>query len=220
MTVFEDELTRLNGMVLAMGELVKEQINDSVRALVERETKLATKVVETEPQVDALDVELDEECIRLIARYQPVAADLRLITTAMKITTDLERMGDQAANIAKKAIDLNKEEILKPYIDIPQMSNVAQGMTRDALEAFVRRDKTLAVAVMAMDSKVDHLRDQVLNELSFYIAKDPSMAPRVLKIGFITQSLERIADHATNIAEMVIYLVEGRIVRHQAVPEE
>jgi phosphate transport system protein len=138
----------------------------------------------------------------------------------MKITTDLERMGDMAVNVAERAIELNEEPILKPYIDIPRMSQIGQGMTRDALDAFVRGDTKLAMDVIMRDDEVDDLKHQVLNELLFFMVQDPTTASRAMKISFVAQYLERIADHATNIAEMVIYLVEGKIIRHMALPEE
>ena len=206
-------------MVLRMGALVEGQVKDSVRALVERNDEMAGNVIEKDHQVNALDVQIDEECIKLIALMQPKAGDLRFITTAMKITTDLERMGDQAVNIAERALELNREPILKPYIDIPRMSQIVQGMTRDALDAFVRRDKKAAMDVIMRDDEVDDLKYAIFEELISYMVKDPSTVSRAMKISFVAQYLERIGDHATNISEMVIYLVEGRIIRHMAVPE-
>jgi phosphate transport system protein len=201
-----------------MGAMVESAVKDSINALVERDNDLAKKVIERDHQVNALDVEIDEESIRLIALMQPKAGDLRLITTAMKITTDLERMGDMAVNIAERALELNEEPLLKPYIDIPKMSSIAQGMTRDALDAFVRKDTKLAMEVIMRDDEVDDLKHQVLNELLFFMIQDPTTASRAMKISFLAQYLERIGDHATNIAEMVIYLVEGKIIRHTAPP--
>lgn len=220
MSVFDEELMRLKGRVLKMGAMVENAVRDSVRSLVERDNDLARSVIEKDHQVNALDVEIDEESIRLIALRQPKAGDLRFITTAMKVTTDLERMGDMAVNIAERALELNEEPILKPYIDIPRMSQIAQGMTRDALDSFVRRDKKLAMEVIMRDDEVDDLKHQVLRELLFFMMQDPTTASRAMKISFVAQYLERIADHATNIAEMVIYLVEGKIIRHMELPEE
>ena len=217
--IFDEELTKLREMVLRMGALVEGQVKDSVRALVERNDEMAGNVIEKDHQVNALDVQIDEECIKLIALMQPKAGDLRFITTAMKITTDLERMGDQAVNIAERALELNREPILKPYIDIPRMSQIVQGMTRDALDAFVRRDKKAAMDVIMRDDEVDDLKYAIFEELISYMVKDPSTVSRAMKISFVAQYLERIGDHATNISEMVIYLVEGRIIRHMAVPE-
>ncbi|HTR44416.1 MAG TPA: phosphate signaling complex protein PhoU [Thermodesulfovibrionales bacterium] len=218
MSLFDDELTGLKEKILRMGAMVESAVKDSINALVERDNDLAKRVIDRDHQVNALDVEIDEESIRLIALMQPKAGDLRLITTAMKITTDLERMGDMAVNIAERALELNEEPLLKPYIDIPKMSSIAQGMTRDALDAFVRKDTKLAMDVIMRDDEVDDLKHQVLNELLFFMIQDPTTASRAMKISFLAQYLERIGDHATNIAEMVIYLVEGKIIRHTAPP--
>lgn len=220
MSVFDEELMQLKGKVLKIGAMVEAAIRDSVHSLVDRNNELARKVIEHDHQINALDVEIDDESIKLIALRQPKAGDLRFITTAMKITTDLERMGDLAVNIAERALELNEEPILKPYIDIPRMSQLAQGMTRDALDAFVKRDKKLAMDVIMRDDEVDDLKHEVLRELLFFMVQDPTTASRAMKISFVAQYLERIADHATNIAEMVIYLVAGKIIRHMAFPQE
>jgi len=218
MTVFDDELQHLKEKLLKMGSLVEDSIKNSIHALVERDNALAHKVIDNDRLVNTLDVEIDEESIRLIALRQPMASDLRFITMAMKITTDMERMGDLAVNIAERALELNEEPVLKPYIDIPKMRTIAQGMTRDALDAFVRKDKNLAMDVIMRDDEVDDLKHDVLQELALYMSKDPSTVSRAMKVSFVAQYLERIADHATNIAEMVIYLVEGKIIRHMAPP--
>ena len=218
MTVFDDELQHLKEKLLKMGSLVEDAIKYSILSLVERDNTLAERVIDHDRMVNTLDVEIDEESIRLIALRQPKAGDLRFITMAMKITTDLERMGDMAVNIAERALELNQEPVLKPYIDIPKMREIAQGMTRDALNAFVRKDKNLAMDVIMRDDEVDDLKHDVLQELAFFMAQDPSTVFRAMKISFVAQYLERIADHATNIAEMVIYLVEGKIIRHMNLP--
>ena len=220
MSVLDEELMHLKEKILKMGAMVETAIRDSVNALVERDNELAKKIIEKDHQVNALDVEIDEESIRLIALRQPKAGDLRFITTAMKITTDLERMGDMAVNIAERALELNEDPILKPYIDIPRMKEIAQGMTRDALDAFVRKDKKLAMDVIMRDDEVDDLQHEVLKELAFFMVQDPTTVMRAMKISFITRYIERIADHATNIAEMVIYLVEGKIIRHMELPPQ
>lgn len=220
MSVFEEELQHLKEKLLRMGSLVEDAIKSSIQALVERDDALAHTIIENDRLVNTLDVEIDEESIRLIALKQPKAGDLRFITTAMKITTDLERMGDLAVNIAERALELNQEPILKPYIDIPRMSDIARKMTRDALDAFVRKDRRLAMDVIIRDDEVDDLKHSVLQELAFFMVQDPTTAYRAMKISFVAQYLERIADHATNIAEMVIYLVEGKIIRHMALPPE
>lgn len=220
MTVFDDELQHIKGKLLKMGSLVEDSIKSSVQSLVERDNELARRIIDRDRLVNTLDVEIDEESIRVIALRQPMAGDLRFITTAMKITSDLERMGDLAVNIAERALELNEEPILKPYIDIPRMKEIAQGMTRDALDAFVRKDKKLAMEVIMRDDEVDDLKHDVLQELAIFMVQDPSTVTRAMKISFVAQYLERIADHATNIAEMVIYLIEGKIIRHMALPAE
>ncbi len=220
MTVFDDELQQLKEKILKMGSLVEDALKNSIQALVDRDNAVARRVIDSDRVVNTLDVEIDEESIRLIALRQPMAGDLRFITTAMKITTDLERMGDLAVNIAERAIELNEEPILKPYIDIPRMREIAQGMMRDALDAFVRKDKRLAMDVIMRDDEVDDLKHEVLKELAFFMAQDPATVYRAMKISFVAQYLERLADHATNIAEMVIYLVEGKIIRHMVPPAE
>jgi phosphate transport system protein len=218
MSVFDEELMRLKEKVLKIGAMVEEAISNSVRSLVERDNELARSVIAKDHQVNALDVEIDEESIRLIALRQPMATDLRFITTAMKITTDLERMADLAVNIAERALELNEEPLLKPYIDIPRMAAIASGMTRNALDAFVNRDERVAMDVIIRDDEVDDLKHEVLQELAFFMTQDPSTVSRAMKISFVAQYLERFADHATNIAEMVIYLVKGKIIRHMEFP--
>jgi phosphate transport system protein len=220
MSIFDDELAALKGTILRMGALVEESIRESVRSLVERDNQAAQRVIDNDHIVNTLDVEIDEESIRLIAIRQPKATDLRFITTAMKITTDLERMGDLAVNIAERALELNDEPILKPYIDIPRMREIAQGMTRDALDAFVKRDARLARDVIIRDDEVDDLKHDVLQELAFFMVQDPTTVHRAMRVSFVAQYLERIADHATNIAEMVIYLIKGKIIRHTEPPEQ
>jgi len=217
-TVFERELEDLKGKVLKLGSMVEKAISDSIKSLVERNSKLAADVIDKDPQVNAIDVEIDEECIRLIALRQPCAGDLRLITTAMKITTDLERIGDLSVDICERALELNEEPPLKPYIDIPRMAEIAQGMVRNALDAFVKRDSALARDVLTRDDMVDNLNLQVFNELLFFMIQDPRTVSRAVKITYISKYIERIADHATNVAEMVVYLVEGKMIRHMAVP--
>ena len=220
MAIFDEELMHLKEKILKMGAMVETAIRDSINALVERDNELAKKIIERDHQINAFDVEIDEDSIRLIALRQPKAGDLRFITTAMKITTDMERMGDLAVNIAERALELNEEPILKPYIDIPRMREIAQRMTRDALDAFVRKDKKLAMDVIMRDDEVDDLKHEVLKELAFFMVQDPTTVTRAMKISFVAQYLERIADHATNIAEMVIYLVEGKIIRHMELPPQ
>ncbi len=173
MTVFDEELQHLTEMLLRMGSLVEDAIKYSIHSLVERDSALAQRVIENDHLVDNLDVAIDEESIRLIALRQPMAGDLRFITMAMKITTDLERMADLAVNIAERAIELNEEPVLKPYIDIPKMKEIVQGMTRDALDSFVRKDKKLATEVIMRDDEVDDLKHDILQELTFFMTRNP-----------------------------------------------
>ena len=211
---FHEELERLKQTVLAMGALVEEQIRNAVQALVDRDHALARHVQEKEREVNRYDAEIDERCIELLALHQPTAIDLRFIMTAMKTVTDLERMGDQAESIARRAIEVNREPQLKPYIDLPRMAERAQRMVKGTLDALVARDTTLARRVLEDDDEVDALNDQIFRELITYMAADPGTIPRAIRLILIARSLERIADHATNVAEMVIYLVESKLVRH------
>lgn len=218
MSVFDNELRNLKDRILRMGMVVESVIRDSIRSLVDRDNELAREVIRRDHQINALDVEIDEECIRLLALRQPKAGDLRFITTAMKITTDLERMGDLAEDICERALELNEEPPLKPYIDIPRMAEIAQGMLIDVLDAFVKKDSSMAYNVIGRDDEVDNLTVQIFNELMFFMVQDPKTISRAIKITYISKYLERIADHATNIAEMVIYMVEGKMIRHMESP--
>ncbi|MEK7363048.1 MAG: phosphate signaling complex protein PhoU [candidate division NC10 bacterium] len=211
---FHEELEGLKQTLLAMGALVEDQIHRVMRALVERDDGLAQEVIDRDRQVNAYDVEVDEKCVELLALHQPAAGDLRFITTAMKIVTDLERIGDQAVNIAQRAIELNREPQLKPYIDLPRMAESAARMVKESLDAFVNRDTALARRVCAEDAAVDALKEQVFRELLTFMMEDARTIPRAIRLILISRFLERVADHATNIAEMVIYLVEGKMVRH------
>jgi len=211
---FDDELKDLKAKLLRMGGMVEDQIQGALRALVERDTRLAREIIENDHQVNALDVEVDEDCLRLLALQQPTARDLRLVTTAMKISTELERMSDLAENVCERAIELNEEPQLKPYIDIPRMANWALQMVREALDAFVMSDAVLARKVTADDDFIDDLTQQLFRELLSFMIENPQTITRAIRITFIAKYLERIADHATNVAELVVYMVEGKIIRH------
>ena len=211
---FHEELDALKQTLLAMGGLVEDQIRRVMRALIERDDALAQEVIERDQQVNAYDVEVDETCVSLLALHQPAAGDLRFITTAMKIVTDLERMGDQAVNIAQRVLELNREPQLKPYIDLPRMAEKAQLMVKQSLDAFVARDTELARKVCAEDEEVDALKEQIFRELLTFMMEDARTIPRAIRLILISRFLERLADHATNIAEMVIYLVDAKMVRH------
>jgi phosphate transport system protein len=211
---FHEELDHLKQTLLAMGALVEDQIRRAMRALIDRDDALAKHVIERDREVNAYDLEIDEKCVELLALHQPAAGDLRFITTAMKIVTDLERIGDQAVNIAQRALELNLEPQLKPYIDLPRMADQAQRMVKESLDAFVARDTQLARRVCAEDAPVDALNHQIFRELLTFMMEDAKTIPRAIRLILIARFLERVADHATNIAEMVIYMVESKMVRH------
>ncbi|HTI53182.1 MAG TPA: phosphate signaling complex protein PhoU [Verrucomicrobiae bacterium] len=211
---FHEELEALKQTLLAMGGLVEDQIRRVMKALLERDDVVAQEVIERDRQVNTYDVEVDEQCVSLLALHQPAAGDLRFITTAMKIVTDLERIGDQAVNIAQRVIELNVEPQLKPYIDLPRMAEKAQRMVKESLDAFVARDTALARQVCGEDADVDALKEQIFRELLTFMMEDPRTIPRAIRLILISRFMERVADHATNIAEMVIYMVEGKMVRH------
>ena len=219
MGIFDDELRALRERVLKLGGMVEDAIRDSVKALVERDSDLAREVVKRDHLVNALDVGIDEECVRLIALRQPMARDLRLITTAMKITTDLERMGDLAVNIAERAIELNTEPQLKPFVNIPKMAEITQAMVRDALDSFVTGCSRLPYEVIKRDDEVDELTVRNFEELLGLMLQDPKIIPLAVKRTYIAKYLERIADHATNIAEMIIYMCKGKMIRHTDISE-
>jgi len=211
---FHEELEGVKHTLLAMGGLVEDQIRRAMKALLERDDALAQEVIDRDRQVNTYDVEIDEQCVSLLALHQPAAGDLRFITTAMKIVTDLERSGDQAVNIAQRVLELNREPRLKPYIDLPRMAERAQRMVKESLDAFVARDTALARRVCGEDAEVDALKEQIFRELLTFMMEDPRTIPRAIRVILISRFLERVADHATNIAEMVVYLVEGKMVRH------
>jgi phosphate transport system protein len=201
-----------------MAGLAEDQIDKALTALVTRDSTLARQVIERDHQVNAMDVEIDEDCIRLLALHQPAARDLRLVTTAMKIATELERISDLAENVCERAIELNEEPQLKPYIDIPRMGNLARMMVKESIDAFVKDDSTLARKVLTDDDSVDDLMEQLFRELLSFMLEDTRTITRAIRLSFIAKYLERMADHATNIAELVVYLVEGKIIRHTTPP--
>ena len=214
----DQELAELRSQILRMGALVEEQIEGSIKALVDRDVDLASRIIERDTLVNTMDVEIDENCMRLLALQAPAARDLRFVTTAMKISTELERMSDISENISERVIELNEEPQLKPYIDIPRMANWTMTMVRECLDAFVRSDAALARKVCADDDFVDNLTHQLFRELLSFMIENPATITRAIRLTFIGKSLERIADHATNIAELVIYMVEGKIIRHTIPP--
>lgn len=212
--IFDQELNDLRTRILAMGGKVEMMISESVSSLVNRDSALAERIIAMDHEINTLEVTVDEKCLELLALRQPAGRDLRFITLALKIVTDLERIGDQCANIAKRARELNDEPPLKPYIDIPRMAHWTETMLKEALDAFVRGDDELAIKVCKDDSFVDELNMQIQRELLTFMIEDPATISRALKLNYISKYLERIADHATNIAEMVIFMVKGKDIRH------
>ena len=209
----DHEFAALKEKLLTMSSLAASSVSNAVKALVERNDDLARQVEQADDQLDALEVELDELAIVLLSRG-PVASDLRLITVAMKITHNLERVGDEATTIARRAVDLNTEPQLKPYVDLPRMATMALEMLNDGLEAFVSRDSARARAVLPRDMDVDALHKQLQRELITFMLEQPNTITRCLHLMQISKRIERIADHATNIAEEVVFLYEGRDIRH------
>ena len=216
---FDEELSDLKTKLLRMAAQAEDQIDKALTALVTRDSALAREVIERDHLVNALDVEIDEESIRLLALHQPAARDLRLVTTAMKIATELERISDLAENVCERAIELNEEPQLKPYIDIPTMGNMARMMVKQSIDAFVKDDAALARKVLTDDDYVDDLMEQLFRELLSFMIEDARTITRAIRLSFIAKYLERMADHATNIAELVVYLVEGKIIRHTTPPQ-
>jgi phosphate transport system protein len=218
---YESQLGKLRSYVLEMGGLVEDQIAQAIRALLERDQRLARATIQRDHTVNRLDVEIDDLSLKLLALHQPAARDLRLITTALKITTDLERIGDLATHIAERAIELAAEPPLKPYVDIPAMASLASSMLHRSLDAFVRDDVDLALEVCASDDTIDTLHAQVVRDLLVIMGRDPASISRTMRLLFVSKYLERVGDHATNIAEMVIFMVKGRSIRHMdTVPRE
>jgi phosphate transport system protein len=211
---YERELQELGDRILFLGGTVEEMIARAMQSLVERDSDLARRVIESDRTVDSGELEIDHMSLNLLALRQPAASDLRFITTALKIVTDLERIGDLAVNIAERAIELNQEPPLKPYIDIPRMAQLVSDMVHKSLDAFVKRDVAQARSVLGADDAVDKLNVQIFRELLTYMIEEPKNITRALRITFIAKYLERMGDHATNISQMVIFMSEGRDVRH------
>ncbi len=211
---FDKEIEHLKELLLRMGAMVEDQINESIRALLERDTSVAQRVIDADTQVDHMELEIDQHTIELIAMMQPAAVDLRFVAAAMKITPELERIADLAVDVCERAMELNREPPLKPLIDIPRLARMAQDMVRQSLDAFVRRDPVLARAVIARDDEVDLLTEQSFRELLTYMLEDSRNISRAIRLTFIGKYFERMADGATNICEMVVYLAEGKVIKH------
>src|SRR3954470_20999919 len=211
---YDAELHKLHDQLLLMGAKVEEMIANSMRALTERDSDLARRMIDYDHQINRLEIEIDDLCLRILAKRQPVRSGLRLITTALKLVTDLERIGDLGVNICERVIELNMEPTLKPYVDLSRMAETAQAMVRDALDAFVQADPDRAREVMDRDRVVNAYYGQVFRELLTYMMEDPRNIYRAVRAQSIAKYLERIGDHATNLAEMVIFMVMGKDVRH------
>jgi phosphate transport system protein len=211
---YEGELTRLRERLLLMGAKVEEMIESSMKALVKRDSLLAQELISRDKQINRLEIEIDDACLRILARRQPVASDLRFITIALKLVTDLERIGDLCVNICERVLELNEEPPLKPYLDLPRMAEVAQGMVRDALDAFVAADAGRAEQVIARDNALDAYYADIFRVLLTYMMEDPRNIYRATRVQSIAKYLERVGDHATNLAEMVVFMVGGKDIRH------
>ncbi len=211
----DQELKELNKGILKMGAYAEEAIFKSVEALKNRDKELARSVIDNDNNIDKLELTVDERCIDLIARYQPMAKDLRFITTGMKINSELERIADIAVDIAQRTLEIVDKPLLKPLVDIPKLAAVAQNMVKVAIDSFVKGDIELAKKVLLSDPEADNLRNLIQKELvEDYMLKDASTAPRAVQLLLIARFLERICDHTTNIAEDVIYMVQAEVVRH------
>ena len=211
---YEQELRRLREQLLLMGAKVEEIIRGSIRALVERETALAEQMISFDKRINQLELEIDELCMQILARRQPVASDLRFITMALKLVTDLERIGDLGVNICERVVELNAEPPLKPYVDMPNMAREVQEMLHEALDAFVAADADRAQRVIVRDRNVDAYYTQIFRELLTYMMEDPRNIFRATRLQSIAKYLERIGDHVTNLGEMVVFMVKGKDIRH------
>ena len=212
---FDQELKDLNQDILKMGAFAEEAIYKSVEALKNKDKALSKSVISNDNNIDQLELAIDEKCIDLIARYQPMAKDLRFITTGMKINSELERIADIAVDIAQRTLELIDKPLLKPLVDIPKLTSVAQNMVKMSIDAFIKGDIELAKSVLLSDPEANNLRNIIQKELTEdYMAKDPSSAPRAVQLLLIARFLERICDHTTNIAEDVIYMVQAEVVKH------
>jgi phosphate transport system protein len=217
---YESELKKLRERLLKMAGRVEEMIADSVKALVERDIELARRTIDADHLVNRAEVETDELCLMILARRQPVASDLRFVTLSLKMVTDLERIGDLAVNICERAIDLGQDAPLKPWVDVPNMANIAQGMVRDAIDAFVAGDVDRAQSVIERDRSLDELYIRVFRELLSAMINDTSKVERGIHAQSVAKWLERMGDHATNLAEQVVFMVKGKDIRHMKTMDE
>jgi phosphate transport system protein len=217
---FDEELKHLKQKLLQMADIAQSMIGLAVKSLTERKESHAQEAIELEKRVNHMEIEIEDEVIRLLAVRQPAASDLRLLTAILKINNDLERVADQAVNISELSFYLLKEPPLKPLIDIPKMASLAQKMIKNSLEAFVRHDAKLAQEVCGDDDEVDRINDQIFRELLTYMMEDPKSITRAVDLILVSRNLERIADHATNISEDVIFIEEGKNIKHHIYDED
>jgi len=216
---FDRDIAELTELLLKFGAIVEDSISHSIQALLERDTELAEQVIQRDDEIDRMELDIDAATLQLIAKMQPAAVDLRFVATIMKVTPDLERIGDLAVDVCERVLELNREPQLKRLIAIPRMAKISQEMVRQALDAFVRRDAQLAREVIARDDEVDALTEESFRELLTYMMEDPKNIARAIRLTFVGKYFERIADSATNICEMVVYLVEGKVIKHADITE-
>jgi phosphate transport system protein len=217
---FQERLDALSEKILVMGGLVEESIGNCLSALVDRNAVLAKRVMQDDENVDRVDLEVDQIGMEILGLQQPLARDLRFVITAMKIANDLERIADLATNVAERALELADEPQLKPFIDIPLMARRAQQMVRGALDAFVQRDAVAARAVIAMDDELDSRMEQIFRELLSYMIEDPKTITRALRLMFVAKYFERMGDQATNVGEQIVFMTEGRVIKHPSLTAE
>jgi len=211
---FDKDIEELKDLLLRMGAMVEDAIGESIRSLLERDTSLAEEVIRNDDRIDQMELEIDRRTLELIAKMQPAAVDLRFVASIMKITPELERIADLAQDVCERVIELNREPVLKAMIAIPRLAQDAQAMVRQSLDAFVRGDGMLARQVIAMDDSIDQQTEQSFRELLTYMLEDPRNISRAIRLTFVGKYFERMADGATNICEMVVYLVEGKMIKH------
>lgn len=211
---FDRDIEEIKDMLLRMGAMVEDSISQSIRALLQRDTAMAERVIELDDEIDQMEVAIDQRTIELIAKMQPAAGDLRFVAAIMKITPELERIADLAQDVCERAIELNREPAIKPIVQLPQLAEKAQSMVHDALDAFVRGDTALARNVIHRDDVVDQLTEDSFRALLTYMLEDARNISRAIRLTFIGKYFERMADGATNICEMVVYLVEGKVIKH------
>ena len=211
---FDRDIAELTELLLKFGAIVEDSISHSIRALLERDTELAEQVIQRDDEIDRMELDIDAATVQLIAKMLPAAVDLRFVATIMKVTPDLERIGDLAVDVCERVLELNREPQLKPLSAIPRMATISRDMVRQALDAFVRRDAQLAREVIARDDEVDALTEESFRELLTYMMEDPKNISRAIRLTFVGKYFERIADSATNICEMVVYLAEGKVIKH------